>query len=468
MKRRQFFQASSAIAVGSALLLPSQGYGSDWVINGKGKGKTAKNIIFMVSDGMSNGTLAMGDIMSQRKLGYGSHWMELYRNNRVSRALMDMASASSAITDSAAASSSWGGGVRVTNGKLNFSDSGQEHMPIWQKMKNAGKKVGCVTTVPITHATPAGFCITSKSRGEQAEIAEKYLGLRFDVMMGGGDKYFNNRKDGRNLYKEFRDAGYFVVNDATGLGMIDGSKPVLGVFANEGLPYEVDRISDVNLRTKVPSLAKMTMHAIGMMKNNKKGFCLQVEGGKVDWAAHANDSAGLIYDQLAFDEAVKTVIDFAEQDGNTLVIITSDHGNANPGLYYGDKADKNFESLFNYTHSNDWVLMGIKTTDSASMINERIKMAQGYSLNDEQMKFLLKRYSEQNAEGTYNSYKLPFKEYALYQAEHTSVVYNCMEHTADFTELAMFGPGSEKLKPFVKNTELHTFMLNAAQVENKF
>ncbi|WP_205903374.1 alkaline phosphatase, partial [Pseudomonas viridiflava] len=85
-----------------------------------------------------------------------------------------------------------------------------------------------------------------------------------------------------------------------------------------------------------PTLAEMTVKAIELMKNNKAGFALQVEGGKVDWAAHANDLSGLIFDQLAFDEAVGKVIEFAEKDGETLVIFTTDHGNSNPGLFYAD------------------------------------------------------------------------------------------------------------------------------------
>jgi alkaline phosphatase len=87
----------------------------------------------------------------------------------------------------------------------------------------------------------------------------------------------------------------------------------LGVFDVEGLPYEIDRLNDNTLRQNIPSLAEMTEKAIGLMKDHKAGFCLQVEGGKVDWAAHANDAPALIYDQVAFDEAVKVAIDFAEK-----------------------------------------------------------------------------------------------------------------------------------------------------------
>ena len=101
-----------------------------------------------------------------------------------------MASASSVVTDSSAASSSWGGGVRVKNGSLNISPDGKENMPILQKFKKAGKKVGCVTTVMVNHATPAGFCTWSKSRNAMDEIALT-TPIRFDVMLGGGSKYFD-------------------------------------------------------------------------------------------------------------------------------------------------------------------------------------------------------------------------------------------------------------------------------------
>lgn len=469
MKRRDFFRNATLGVASSSFLLPfSADTPFQSLINGQGKGNKAKNIIFMVSDGMSSGTLNMADVFLRMKEGRGSNWLDLYRNNRVARGLMDMASANSVVTDSAAASSSWGGGVRVKNGRLNVGIYDQQYMPILQKFKKAGKKVGCVTTVPITHATPAGFCINSKSRGDQEIIAEMYLSLRFDVMLGGGEKYFINRKDGRNLYNEFREAGYHVIRDKVTLKKKDSSKPILGIFDRDGLPFELDRKNDPVSFARVPSLAEMTSSAIELMKDHPQGFVMQVEGGKVDWAAHSNDTAGLIYDQIAFDDAVKVAIDFAAKDENTLVVMTSDHGNANPGLYYGDKADKNFEKLFSFKHTNDWVLMGFGKNENITILQDRIKTNQGYNLKEDQLKFIHEKFKVQSADGVYNEYKLPFKEYGAYQSEHTSVAFGSMDHSADFTELAMFGPGSERMKPFIRNTDIHTFLLEVAEVENKF
>lgn len=429
-----------------------------------GGSKKAKNIIMMVSDGMSIGTLNMADLYANRTFGRGSKWLDLYRDNKAVRALMDTASASSMVTDSAAASSSWGGGIRVKNGSLNVGMNGEKPQPILQKFKAKGKKVGCVTTVPITHATPAGFCVNIDNRGGQDVIAEMYLGLKFDVMMGGGSKYFGEKRAGGNLLPKFLTQGYKVAQNRNEMLALDKSKPVLGLFAEDGLPYEVDRLHDVALQKEVPTLAEMTVKAIELMKDNPNGFALQVEGGKVDWAAHSNDLSGLIFDQLAFDEAVGKAIEFAEKDGETLVIITTDHGNANPGLFYADEANKKFDSLQNFKHSNTWLLGQLNQSFSEQKIMEMIKENQGIEMKSDDVKSLLNHFKEIVPGQLYNESNLPFYEYGKILGKYTDVQWAGMNHTGDYVELTMFGPGSEKLKPFVKNYELHNFMLKAAEM----
>ncbi len=469
MKRRSFISQTTAGLAGSALITSSAvsvDYGS-WIYD-RGNRKKAKNIIFMVSDGMSNGTLTMADHFLQRKEGRGSHWLDLYRQGKAKRGMMDMSSANSMVTDSAAASSSWGGGVRVQNGKLNTGPNGEKIMPIWQKFQKVGKKTGCVTTVPITHATPAGFCVNSDARSDQEGIALQYLGLRFDVMMGGGAKYFTERKDQQNLLNNFTEAGYQVATSSGQMQQFQSTSPVLGVFDKDGLPYSLDRDHQPELQTQVPTLADMTAKAISLMKEHPNGFCLQVEGGKVDWAAHQNDAPALIYDQLAFDEAVKVALDFAEKDGNTLVIITTDHGNANPGLYSSTKADAGFDSLFTVKHTNEWILRQIVKGDSTTRIQEIVTQAQGYTMTSQQLDFLANIYAASSEKDLKNEYKLPFKELAQFLSEQTHVSFGSMDHSADYTELTMVGPGSEKMPTFVRNTDLHYFMLDVAEVENKF
>ncbi len=467
MIRRDFFKTStiallgtsiaSALEPASRLLLPS---------DEKAIG-TAKNIIFLVSDGMSSGTLTMANLLSERMYGRESKWISLYREGKVKRAFMDTASANAMVTDSAASSSAWGGGVRVNNGKINVNADGTFNTPILQKFKTAGKKVGCVTTVPITHATPAGFCINNNSRGDQSEIALQYLPLKFDVMMGGGDQYFNanKRSDKADVYAQFEKANYQIVKTKAQMLTLDSKKPILGVFDEDALPFTVDYNHDKNLQNQVPTLAEMTLKAIDLMKDDPKGFVLQVEGGKVDWAAHSNDSVGLLFDQIAFDNAVEKAIEFAEKDGNTLVIITTDHGNGNPGLFGDHDSDQKFDLLQKFKHSNDWVLNQVKPNFTTATLTELIYDAQLYKITNEQAKSLLAHYEKLDGGGTYNPYKLPFELLGKIQEDYTAISWASMEHSADYVELAAFGPGSELMNHFVRNTELHNLMLNATGVK---
>lgn len=465
MDRRKFLKGSALLS-GLLTLNPADFFSS----NGKSiqdPKKKARNIIFMVSDGMSSGTLAMANLYSQNILGKNGHWMNLYHENKVSRALMDTASASSVVTDSAAASSSFGGGFRVKNGVLNVGANGEKYVPIWQKFKKAGKKTGCVTTVTITHATPAGFCVNSDSRNAENEIAEMYAEIGFDVMMGGGDEFFNpaKREDKKDVYGLYQQKGYQILKNKNDLKNTEKGKKVLGVFSSGALPYSIDRTHIGELQN-TPSLAEMAQTAIDQMKDHKEGFVLQVEGGKVDWAAHANDIAALIHDQLAFDEAVKTVIDFAEKDGDTLVIITTDHGNANPGTIYGPDATKNFNSISNYQYTNEYILNAIHPNFNLQKMKDWIYETNKISLADDEAKQLLSFYSglEKQEAGLYNYKKLPFKAYSDIQKKHNSIGWISMDHSGDYVEVAVYGPGRELLPAFIKNTDLHYLMLKAAQV----
>ena len=464
MKRRDFFKNSTIMVAGTAIA-PLTTFAAPSATE-EFAGKNAKNIIFLVSDGMSTGTLNMADLFLQRKEGKQTNWLSLYSQNKAVRALMDTASANALVTDSAAASSAWGGGKRVNNGSLNVNADGSLNKPILQKFKAAGKSVGCVTTVPITHATPAGFCVNSDARSDQEGIAMQYLELRFDVMMGGGAEFFSadKRKDKKDLFTDFAQRGFSVLrtkNDLLNHKIATG--PVLGVFNEDGLPYHLDHQQNDQLLTTKPSLAEMARKAIDLMKVNKKGFVLQVEAGKVDWAAHANDAGALIHDQLAFDEAVGVALAFAEEQKDTLVIITTDHGNANPGLFSaGGDVNQNFDKLQSFTQTNDWILNGISRNDSASKVIERIEAAQKLVISKNEAEDLLSHYKALDSDGLYNPKKLPFKLLAEFQFKQTSIGWGSMGHSSDYVELAMYGPGSNLLKQFVKNTDLHQLMLEAS------
>lgn len=469
MKRRDFLVQGAMAAAATPLINALRNNKTDSFFADDISSDKARNIIFLVSDGMSSGTLAMADHLFKRKMGRQSTWIQLYQDKKINRAIMDMASANSLVTDSAAASSSWGGGVRVANGSLNMGANNEKYVPIMQKFKSAGKSVGCVTTVPITHATPAGFCVNMKSRDQQAEIAEEYKSLRFDVMMGGGNEYFSSsgRGDGRDMYAEFNADGFQVVRDKTAMLSAKPGTPILGVFSDSGLPYTVDQQADAILTNTIPTLAEMTKKAIECMSQNKKGFVLQVEAGKVDWAAHANDTAALLYDQIAFDDAVTEAMTFAEKDKKTLVIITTDHGNGNPGLIYGSKADENFERFFDIRQSNENLLDNIKRGDSVSAVREKIEQAWNVGVKAEEASGIHQFYNEIKANGEFAVLKKPFRPLAQLQEKYFSVGWACMSHTSDYVEFAAYGPGMDLFPPFLLNTDVHPLLLKATGVGKK-
>ncbi|MGY6744125.1 MAG: alkaline phosphatase [Cecembia sp.] len=463
MKRRDFFKNGLLTTLGLSAFGASPALAS--TVKRKG---LAKNIIFLVSDGMSAGTLNMADILMRHKYGSSSTWIDLYEKNTVKRALMDTASANSFVTDSAAAGSAWGGGMRVRNGALNIGPNGERPVPILQKFKSMGKAVGCVTTVQITHATPASFCVNNGSRNAMPEIAEDYLKLRFDVMLGGGANYFSaeRREDQRDLFEAYRQTGFDLVRNKQEMMNAQGDKPIMGIFADEGLPYAIDRKNDPDLMNSIPSLAEMTQKAIAIMSKNPEGFVMQVEGGKVDWAAHGNDGPALLYDQVDFDEAVKVAMEFALKNDETLVIITTDHGNSNPGLFYSGQANKNFERLYETKASNEWILNQINPDFSLDRVRELFMEYQQIPLTVEEAEAIMTSYTV-GADGLYNPANLPFHQLASMQSRYTSIQWAGTNHSADYVELATYGPGSELLGGYVKNYEMHNFMLEASGAERE-
>lgn len=462
MKRRNFLKISGLASLG-AVFFSSDVQAKELEDIGA-RLKKAKNLIFMVSDGMSNGTLTLTDLYSRKILNKPSTWLSLYEKNKVVRGLMDMSSANSSVTDSAAASSSWGGGKRVNNGSINVDSEGNFIKPLWEKFKERGKLAGCVTTVPITHATPAGFTVSVKSRSNQSLIAEKYLEKKYDVLMGGGQKYFDTtkRKDNKDMLSQYQANGYFIAQNKSDLAKIQKGQKILGVFSEDALPYYIDRKNDASIEQNIPTLAEMTKVAIEQMKEHKNGFVLQVESGKVDWAAHANDIGALIYEQLQFDEALQVAIDFAEKDGDTLVVFTTDHGNANPGLIYGKNVDESFVQISNYTCSNEFLLNQLSENDTVEEVQTKVQQFLKISLTEEEANEILSYYKgiipEDN--GLYNYKKLPYALFSDIQKIRNHIGWISMDHSSDYVEIAAFGKNKQLVKAFQQNIDLHDPLLN--------
>jgi len=164
-----------------------------------------RNIIFMISDGMSAGVPSMAKPFSYLVRGKGTNWSQLASKKQTVQGLTETHSLDSLVTDSAAASSCWATGCRVPNGSINVLPDGTKLTPIMRLAHDAGLGTGLVTTTQITHATPAGFASVQRHRGDQHLIAQQYKGL-VDVLLGGGREYFDpaRRKDGLDLAGAFQ------------------------------------------------------------------------------------------------------------------------------------------------------------------------------------------------------------------------------------------------------------------------
>ena len=204
-----------------------------------------RHIVHLVSDGMSQGTLTGADHLSHLLRQRGLAWMQLYRNPAAVSALVDMRSLNSLVTDSAAASSSWGSGSRVKNGILNVLPDGRNLHTLYQLFGEAGWRRGLVTTTEITHATPAGFVATC-GREAAETVALQYLERHIEVLLGGGRKFFDptQRKDKRDLLAEYRQKGYIVMETRSALELASTDRRWLGVFAASHLPFTLDRLSN--------------------------------------------------------------------------------------------------------------------------------------------------------------------------------------------------------------------------------
>ena len=425
----------------------------------------ARSVIVLVSDGMSMGTLATADQFLQWRDGRHSHWVRLYQGGRGTRGIMDTASRNNLVTDSAAASSAWGCGERVNNGAVNTDPDGRPLTPVLMLAKAAGKGAGLVTTATVTHATPAGFGANQLHRNDQMGMALQYFEREYDVVLGGGWYFFDPelRDDGDDLFGRFTKSGYAVVKNSAELKAARGREKLLGTFTRGYLPYELDRLNQPDVKESIPSLAELSRHALESLSRNPNGFLLQIEGARVDHAAHANDIGALIFDQLAFDDAIGVALEFQKANPETLVIVTTDHGNSNPALNSGpDGGERCFSSLNRFRGTQRVLNLSAELTPDR--IRDRFKEVMDLEITADQAELLRQRLNDE--------FRMPYGRMnpvsgviGQVVAQHLDFGWAGNSHTADYVELFAQGPGSDRVKAFNRNTDLFDIMVDSLGLE---
>lgn len=283
-----------------------------------------KNVIFFIGDGMGIESIDLSRIIILGKEKYFAFETAPYVG------ISKTYAANTLVTDSAAAGTALATGFKTNNAWLSITPDGKRVKTLLEAAKELGKSTGLLTTVTITHATPAAFGAHTTARDE-LPIADQYAEFKTaDIYMGGGLAYFlpksdprSRRKDDRNLIEEFKRAGYEFVSTPEELEKAKAPNgKLLGLFSELHLPYYMDR---EYLKERVPSLAEMTKKALEILSRNPKGFFVMIEGGKIDWANHAHDGAAAAWETFEFDEAVKVALNFLRRNPHTLIVITSDH-----------------------------------------------------------------------------------------------------------------------------------------------
>lgn len=274
-----------------------------------------KNVIFIIGDGTGLVQLTSGqyDLVGAEGL--------LHVQTMPVTGIVKTYSANGLITDSAAGATAYSCGVKTDNGMIGQLPDGRECKTILELAEAKGLSTGLVATSTVTHATPASYASHVVSRDMQGEIAAQYLESGVEVILGGGTEYFipgtddaGSRNDDRNLIDEFIAAGYEYVSSSDEL-INAGNGNLLGLFSESGMPSE----------NRTPTLAEMTEKAISTLSQNEDGFFLMVEGSQIDWGGHANETDYVLREVEDFDAAIKSALDFAQEDGETLVIVTADH-----------------------------------------------------------------------------------------------------------------------------------------------
>ena len=283
-------------------------------------GEKAKNIIFLIGDGMGLNQMYAG-------MTRNGNFLNLEQSQYVG--LTKTYSANSFITDSGAGGTALASGVKTNNGMIGMTPDSVAVKSILHIANENGKATGIVVVCSVTHATPAAFVAHQPNRNMDKEIAADYLKTDIDVFVGGGRKFFENGIDNRNLINELRKKNYQICNDLSELQNAKSGK--IAALLYDEHPGKAAERNDM--------LAIATQKTLDILSQNENGFFLMIEGSQIDWAAHNNDTEYLIGEMLDFDNTVGIAIDFAKKHGNTLVVIVADHETGGMSV-----ADGNFDT----------------------------------------------------------------------------------------------------------------------------
>ncbi len=287
------------------------------------------NVIYMIGDGMALPQVYAAMLASHEKMTF-SQFPYI--------GVVDTHSSSNDITDSAAGGTALASDHKTKNGMVGMNPDTIPVKTVLEVLAEQGKETGIVVTSYVTHATPATFYAKVPKRSKYEDIAMQMAECEnLNLIIGGGMKHFNHRKDSLNLVERMENELGWKVYDT--LTDIDVTCKKYAVMADDDhMPTAAER-GDF--------LPRAVKTALQTLDNAENGFFLMVEGSQIDFACHAGDSTWMIDEMLDFDYAVKVALDYAKEHGNTLVVVTADHETG--GLTMIDRQGKYTNVSFDYS-----------------------------------------------------------------------------------------------------------------------
>ncbi|WP_321479913.1 alkaline phosphatase [uncultured Bacteroides sp.] len=303
------------------------------------KGHKIKNVILMIGDGMS-----LMHVYSAWTANRGKLWLDNCQYVGLSKTYC----ANKLITDSGAGGTALSSGYKTNYHSVGVDTNGKPLKSLCTLAQEKGKSSGIAVTCRLWDATPADFCCHNVDRDKEMDIVADYVNCGIDYAFGGGAAYFENRPDGRDLFKELQSKGYQTPRTWADVEKIKSGK----VFA---IPYSKD--------TPVPAvrgdlLARASIKGLDLLNQNKKGFFMMIEGSQLDDYGHSNDLDMLMQETHDFDKTIGEVMKWAAKDGETLVVVTADHETGGLTLVDGNLKKGEIVCKFS-THEHSGVMVPV-------------------------------------------------------------------------------------------------------------
>lgn len=444
----------------------------------------AKYVFYFIGDGMGVNQVN-GTEMYRAELQNGRIGVEplLFTSFPVGT-MASTFSTTNSVTDSAAAGTALSTGEKTYNSAIGMDEQKQPLQTVAEKAKKAGKKVGIATSVSVDHATPAAFYAHQPNRSMYYEIATDLPKAGFDFYAGAGFLKPNttaDKKEAPSIFPLFEEAGYTLARGYNDFKAKAAQAQKMILIQEEGanvscLPYAIDRKeSDL-------TLAQITESAIEFLtKDNNKGFFLMVEGGKIDWACHANDAATVFNEIMDMDQAIKVAYEFYKKHPKeTLIVVTADHETGGIALGTG-KYELNLKMLQYQENSEDVLSTQISELrkaksnqvsweDMKSFLADKMGFWKEVPVTWEQEKKLRDEY-----EKSFVKHKVEFEE-NLYSKnepmaarakevmnEIAMVGWASGSHSAGYVPVFAIGAGSQLFGGKIDNTEIAKRIAKAAK-----